>query len=272
MPDDSIYYDSYKEERDLVLEYNQVTLDDAGVVNILGMGIDSLTRAQAVVKVLNMIRDGGVHHIILMHPYKIVRFNANEDMKLIAARSAMKLPSGAGIRWASRMLGTPAKETIPPLSFIMDIVRISEIQNHTIFIIGGRPEVTEQAFFNIKKSFPKIRIVGRHGGYFNEERERSVIEAVRKSEARIVFVGLGFPHEDKWIHRIRNEFKNTVFIGIGGNIEIISGTVKKAPAWFMEKNLEWFYRIISRPWRVGRFVRVMWFYLRVLFKKVFKKK
>jgi len=56
---DSVYYDSWKEERDIVLEYNQVKLDDANIVNILGIGIDNVTRSQAVVKVMKMIATGG---------------------------------------------------------------------------------------------------------------------------------------------------------------------------------------------------------------------
>jgi N-acetylglucosaminyldiphosphoundecaprenol N-acetyl-beta-D-mannosaminyltransferase len=155
---------------------------------------------------------------------------------------------------------------------MMDIIRISEIKEYSIFLVGGKPEITERAFFNIKKSFPKIRIVGRHGGYFNPERERSVVEAMRKSEANIIFVGLGFPREDRWIAKIKGEFKNAVFIGIGGCIDVISGEVRKAPAFFIERGLEWFYRIITRPWRAGRLARVAFFFMMAVMKRLFSRK
>lgn len=272
MKDDNVYYDSYKEERDLVLEYNQVDLSDARITNVMGIGVDNITRQQAVVRVMEMIKTGGVYHIIPLNPYKIIRFKANADLRLIAGAADMRLPSGAGIQWAAKMLKTPIRERIDILSLIMDVVRISEIKEFSIFLVGGRPEITERAFFNIRKSFPKIRIVGRHGGYFSEDREKSVIEAMRKSEANIVFVGLGFPREDKWIHRIKNEFRNAVFISIGGSIDIISGEVKKAPAFFMERGLEWFYRIITKPWRIGRFMRVVFFFVSVIARRLFLKK
>jgi N-acetylglucosaminyldiphosphoundecaprenol N-acetyl-beta-D-mannosaminyltransferase len=272
MKDDNVYYDSYKEERDLVLEYNQVDLADVRITNIMGIGIDNLTRQQAVVRVMEMIRAGGVYHVISLNPYKIQRFKASADLRLICGAADMRLPAGAGIQWASRMLKTPVRERIDTLSLIMDIVRIAEIKEFSIFLVGGKPEITERAFFNIRKSFPKIRIVGRHGGYFSEDREKSVIEAMRKSEANIVFVGLGFPREDKWIHRIKGEFRNAVFISVSGSIDIISGEVKKAPAFFMERGLDWFYRIITKPWRIGRFMRTMLFFISVIFKKLFRKK
>ncbi|MBN2159257.1 MAG: WecB/TagA/CpsF family glycosyltransferase [Spirochaetes bacterium] len=272
MKDNTVYYDSYKEERDLILEYNQVDLNDAKITNIMGIGIDNMTRAQAVVRVMEMIKSGGVFHIITFNPYKIQRFKGNADLRLISGTADMHLASGGGIQWAGKVLKTPIRERIPTLSFIMDIVRIAEIKEFSIFLVGGKPEIVERAFFNIKKSFPKIRIVGRHGGYFNDEREKSVIEAMRKSEANIVFVGLGFPKEDRWIHKIRGEFKNAVFIGVGGCIDIISGEIKKAPAFFMGRGIDWFYRIISKPWRIGRFIRVLFFFISVIGRRIFSRK
>ena len=79
MVKDSVYYDSWKEERDIILEYNQVKLDDANVVNILGIGIDNVTRSQAVVKVMKMIETGGTHHVILLNP-KAQRYRSNTDL------------------------------------------------------------------------------------------------------------------------------------------------------------------------------------------------
>jgi N-acetylglucosaminyldiphosphoundecaprenol N-acetyl-beta-D-mannosaminyltransferase len=272
MKDQNVQYDSYKEERDLILEYNQVDLGDARITNIMGIGIDNITRAQAVVRVMEMIKSGGVYHIISLNPYKIQRLKSNADLRLISGAADMHIASGAGIQWAGRVLKTPVRERIPLLSFIMDLVRIAEIKEFSIFLVGGKPEIVERAFFNIRKSFPKIRIVGRHGGYFNDEREKSVIEAMRKSEANIVFVGLGFPKEDKWIHDIKGEFKNAVFISVGGSIDIISGEIRKAPAFFMERGLEWFYRIISKPWRVGRLFRVTMFVLMAVAKRIFSKR
>ncbi len=272
MKEHDVYYDSYKEERDLILEYNQVDLSDARITNILGIGIDNITRAQAVVRVMDMIKSGGVFHVISFNPYKIQRFKGNADLRVVTGGADMRLAAGAGLQWAGSVLRTPITERIPTLSFMMDIIRISEIKEYSIFLVGGKPEIVERAFFNIKKSFPKIRIVGRHGGYFNTDRERSVIEAMRKSEANIIFVGLGFPREDRWIARIKGEFKNAVFISIGGCLDVISGEMRKAPAFFIERGMEWFYRIITRPWRLGRLMRVVLFFIMAVGKRIFSKK
>ena len=270
MYEDAVY-DSWREDRDFILEYSQVSLDDANVVNILGMGVDNLSRKQAVVKVMRLIEKGGVHHVFTLNPYKIQRIKSNLDLNIIYNKASMHLASGSGIKWAAKMCGSTIKERITILSFIMDLIRIAEIKEYPIFLVGGKPEIVEKAFFNIKKSFPKIRIVGRHSGYFNEAREKSVVEAMRKSDANIIFVGLGFPKEDMWIYKIKKEFKHGVFISVGGSIDVISGETKKAPDFFIERGLDWFYRIITRPWRFGRLLTLMFFYLRLIFRRIFQK-
>jgi N-acetylglucosaminyldiphosphoundecaprenol N-acetyl-beta-D-mannosaminyltransferase len=268
---DEIYYDSWKENRDIILEYNQVKLDDAGIVNVLGLAVDNLTRDQSIVKVMNMIDNKIISHVIFLNPYKIQKIKFNSDLRLIYSKASMYLTNGAGIQWAAKMLGSIIKERIPILSFMMDLIRIAEIKEYTIFLVGGKPETVERAFSNIRKSFPKIRIVGRHGGYFSAAREEAIIEAIQKSEPDIIFVGLGFPKEDQWIYKLKGELKRGVIIGVGGSIDIISGVIKKAPPFFMTRGLDWFYRIITRPWRIGRLFMLAIFAINVIFKRFFKK-
>ncbi len=107
MPDDYHVYDSYKEERDLILEYNQVTLDDTSFVNILDMGIDNMTRQQAVYKVTKMIEEKAVHHVITLNPYKLHKIKSNSDLRLISDKANMHLASGAGLQWAAKMINNP---------------------------------------------------------------------------------------------------------------------------------------------------------------------
>ena len=98
MTDKSVYYDSYKEDRDIILEYNQINLKEVGVSNILGMGIDNLTCMHSVAKVVKMIEEGGVHHVINLNPYKLLRYRANRELKTIYNKSSLRFASGAGIQ------------------------------------------------------------------------------------------------------------------------------------------------------------------------------
>ena len=251
---------SFYEDRDYLLEYNQVALDNITPVDILGVKITNLSRTQATVVIMDMIEKGGTYHVLPLNPWKLEKTKSGQKNKTVFSTVDLMIAEGAGLQWAAKKLKTPLKERIPLLSLMMDLVRISELKEYTIFLIGGKPETTELAYKNIKRSFPNIRIVGRHGGFFDSEREKDVIEAIRKSEANIVFVGMGFPIEDRWIHKIRKEFRHTVFISVGGTLDVIAGK-RKSSTFMIERGLDWFYRIITRPWRFGRFLRTLKFFI-----------
>jgi N-acetylglucosaminyldiphosphoundecaprenol N-acetyl-beta-D-mannosaminyltransferase len=123
---------------------NQVKLDDVNVVNILGVGIDNVSRSQAVVKVMNMIKEGGVHHIVPMNPYKIMKIKSSSDLGVLINKTDMHIASGGGLLWASQKLKRPLKEQISLHSYMMDLVRISEINEYSIFIVVGKPEIGER--------------------------------------------------------------------------------------------------------------------------------
>ncbi|MGL4370020.1 MAG: WecB/TagA/CpsF family glycosyltransferase, partial [Spirochaetota bacterium] len=121
MNKNDVYYDSWKEDRDLILEYNGIDLNDAGVSNILGAGVDNVTRSQAIVKVMKMIEEGGVHHVIPVNPYKLIRYRGNNDLNAIYSKADLRIASGAGVMWASQKVGFPLRERVDLLSFLMEL-------------------------------------------------------------------------------------------------------------------------------------------------------
>jgi N-acetylglucosaminyldiphosphoundecaprenol N-acetyl-beta-D-mannosaminyltransferase len=140
-----------------------------------------------------------------------------------------------------------------------------------IFFLGGRPSVTEGSYFNLKKSFPEMKVVGRHTGYFDNNREKAVLQAIRKTSPKVLLVGLGYPKELEWIRRNQKQLENMVVIGVGGSFDIMSGKAKKAPDFFQNRGLTWLYRIITRPYRLLAWWRMFLFYLFTLFFHLFKK-
>jgi len=270
----SSFYDSNKEDRDVILEYNNIPLNEVKPYDICGVPVWNFTMAEAIAQITALIEKGGVYHFISLDPYKLYKIKTDKSLKFIkdsAEGEVKNFATGAGVLWASKTLGSPLPETIPFFSFLMELIRLAEAKEYPLFFMGSKNEIVEKAFNNLKKSFPNLKIIGRHGGYFLSQREEDIVEAMRKSEPKIVFVGLGFPREDKWIQRIKVCFKNTIFISIGGSLDVISGQMKKAPDFFINRNLAWFYRIIIRPWRIGRFLGVLFFFFLVLLTKFFQK-
>ncbi|MDH5656961.1 MAG: WecB/TagA/CpsF family glycosyltransferase, partial [Spirochaetia bacterium] len=186
-----------------------------------------------------------------------------------ADEARMVLPDGSGLLWASVKLQTSLKERIPMIAFLMDVIRLSVKKDFTIYLLGSKTEYLERVFMNLQKSFPGVRIIGRQSGYFNPSRESLIKESLRKSAPDLIFLGMGFPLQEKWIRENKEHLSRAVVIGVDGAFDVLSGKNKKGPDWAQTKGLIWFWRTISRPWLLFRFMRMISFYIIVLFKSVF---
>ena len=63
---------------------------------------------------------------------------------------------------------------------------------------------------------------------------------------------LGAPKQENWIFEHSKELNVNVCLGIGGTIDVIAGKAERAPEFYIKHNIEWLYRLIKQPSRIGR--------------------
>ena len=95
-----------------------------------------------------------------------------------------------------------------------------------------------------------LNIVYYHNGYFNNETE--IFEELNTKSAKLILVAMGAPKQEKFIYNAKKTLKPALMIGIGGSLDVWSGSIKRAPRIFQKLGLEWFYRTITQPSRIKR--------------------
>lgn len=150
------------------------------------------------------------------------------------------------------------------IAMIMDLVRLAAKKDLTIYLLGSRMENLERVFFNLQRSFPGVRIIGRQEGYFSKERETLVKESLRKSSPDIIFLGFGFPLQEIWMRDNWDYLSNAVVVGVDGAFDILSGRRKKAPDSIQLNGFTWLWRTLTRPFLLDRFFAMLGFYLMTL--------
>lgn len=264
---------SPKDERDLLLEYSKINVHNLTKVNLCGIEFDNVNIDEAVAAIKYFIdKKDHFHHILLLDPVKLIYFMPGKKFSYIAEKADMILAEGAGIAWASNTMNKPLKERIPAIGLMMDIFRMAEIKNYTIFLYGSKDEIIERVYFILTRHFPKIRIVGRHAGHLKPQRELMVKESIRKTSPDIIFIAKNFLEQEKWIEENAEYLGNSVVIGVNGSFDILSGRVKKAPDYFKTKGLIWLWRIFVKPWRIVRLVNLVHFFLLVIYNSFKNKK
>ena len=107
-------------------------------------------------------------------------------------------------------------------------------------------------------------MVGTHDGYFQKSGVESdaVVADINKSGAKLLFVCLGVPVQEQWAADNKAAFTAVrVCMCLGGSLDVYAGVAQRAPKFFVEHSLEWFYRLVKEPRRIGRMMKLPKFLL-----------
>ena len=170
------------------------------------------------------------------------------------------VPDGIGVIKAAKILGVPMKERVPGVELGEKMIEYSAKNGKRVYFLGGKPGVASLAAEKMSEKYPGLNVVGTGDGYFKKEGEESdaVVGKILESGAELLFVCLGVPVQEKWIFANKTRLSESVKVcmALGGSLDVYSGTVKRAPAFFCKTGLEWFYRLIKQPSRIGRMMKL----------------
>ena len=160
-------------------------------IDVLGVGFDDLTMAEAVAAGARLLTEEGCHYVVTPNP-EIVEVCRENPAAMRAVNGAdLVLPDGIGIIKGAAMLGTPLKEKTPGIEFAAGLMGEMAKEGKSLYLLGAKPGVAEQAAERLAAQYPGLKIAGTHDGYFKDD--APVAEAIRQSGADCVFVCLGPP-------------------------------------------------------------------------------
>lgn len=173
-------------------------------------------------------------------------------------RADVAIPDGFPV---SRLLHVPR---IPGVEFMEDLVRLAAKRGDTIGLIGGYGGLAVRALECLKATYPGLR------GWAIEPEGYSlqqIVQKIRKTNTRFVFVGLGAPKQEYFIARMARE-SQSIYMSVGGAFDMISGTIQRAPVPIRKVGLEWLWRLFQEPWRWKRQLALVKFAVLVIAEKV----
>lgn len=227
-------------------------------VKILGIPFDNVTKQEASDIAFNYVAAGKQAVVVTPNAEILQLCFENEAFKSILIGSEIILPDGEGVLWAAKKLGTPLLEKVAGVEFGEDIIQRAAKSGKTLFILGGKPGVAEKAAEKLSKRFPTLRIAGTANGYFARDGKENmhVIDKINKSGADILFVCLGAPAQELWVHKNRGSLSPLLIACLGGSIDIYAENGRRAPKIFIKLHAEWLYRLLCEPRRIGRMMRL----------------
>lgn len=237
-------------------------------VKILGIPVDKITEKEALKKIINFINEKKFHLIVTINSENATKALENNLFLDVIKKADLVIADGIGIIFASKIMGDRLPERIPGIDLSYKLLEISNLKGYKIALIGGKEGVAEKAKENLVKLFSKLNILITYNGYFDEEKEKTIIEKIQKLEPDILLVGMGSEKQEVWIWKNREKFKNIgVCIGVGGTLDIWAGQKKRAPKFIQKIGLEWFYRMIIEPKRIFRIIKIFIFLYKLFIER-----
>ena len=235
--------------------------------DILGVRFHNVDRAQAIERVLGFMQEEGEPRAVFTpNPEMVMRACDDSNFRDTLNRGHMVVADGIGVVIASRILGGGIRQRVAGCDLIQDIM--ASASHCRVFVLGAKPGVAELATLRLVREYPNIEIAGFAHGYFSNDEEAGVVAQVRASTPDLLLVGLGFPRQEFFIDRHLNALGAKVAVGCGGSIDVFAGEVRRAPKWVCSMGLEWLYRLVRQPSRIGRMLSLPMFVVRVVASKI----
>ena len=222
--------------------------------DILGVGFDNLTLEEAAQAAADLIEGEGFHYAVTPNPEFLRLAKKDGEFRAVLNGAGLVLPDGVGVTYAAKLLGCPLKGKVPGIDFAARLMAWMAGEGKRLFLLGAKPGVAEQAALNLLAAYPGLIVCGTHDGYFQDS--APVVDEIRASCADVVFVCLGAPKQEFWMAQYGPLTGAKLMVGLGGSLDVFAGVVERAPEGWQRLGLEWLYRLIKEPRRIGRMVKL----------------
>lgn len=222
--------------------------------DVLGVGFDNVTKAEAVERALELIDAREGRYVVTPNPEIVMLAKENPALKEALAGADIVLPDGAGIVKGAAILGRPMKEKVPGIDFACGVMARLAERGGSVYLFGAKPGVAETAAETLRTKFPGLVISGTSDGYFSDD--GPIIEKIKDAAPDFLLVCLGAPKQELWMAKMSGKLPVGLMVGLGGSLDVFAGTVKRAPEAWQKLDLEWLYRLLKEPRRIGRMMKL----------------
>lgn len=193
--------------------------------------------------------------IALLTVHSVMTGAFDRSYRAVLNGTDLSVTDGMPLVWALRSFGFRKQERVYGPDLMLALCRQAGQLSHSVFLYGGREEVLETLRRKLTMRFPGLEIVDTYAPPFRPltpEEDHDCVRRIVSSGARLVFVGIGTPKQDRWIAEHASQLPGVVMLGVGAAFDFHAGRVPQAPAWMQRRGLEWFFRLLMEPRRLWK--------------------
>lgn len=223
-------------------------------VPIAGVPISNVTMDEALRRIELMIRLRGCNYVVTPNVDHVIELQKNKTFQRAYRASALVVPDGVPLLWASKLLGRPLAEKVSGSDLFPRFCALAAEKGYRLFFFGGLPGAAERAAEILTQRYPGLKVVGTdcppYGFEKNEAQNWTAIRRIRESRAEVLIIGLGAPKSEIWLYRHLRACQVPAALSVGASFDFVAGMVRRAPRILQRVGLEWLWRLALEPRRL----------------------
>jgi N-acetylglucosaminyldiphosphoundecaprenol N-acetyl-beta-D-mannosaminyltransferase len=227
-------------------------------IKLFDLYFDTVTLQQAVRILITAAERGTKSLVVTPNVDHIVQLHKNQDLKDLYKTADFVYVDGMPLVWFSRLL--PRKYHLPErvngTNLMIQICAVAAKTGLSVAFLGGSEGAAKEAGSRLENQYPGLKVAGHfcppYGFEDDLEVNQKIIDLTHAWKPDFLFVGIGNPKQEKWIHSNWKELSFKIAMGVGSAIDLVAGQITRAPIWMQESGLEWLWRLMQEPRRLWR--------------------
>ena len=234
---------------------------------IFNVWLNSALKEEVLAYVKYRIKTGKKFCIVTPNPEIVLASTQDKKLELALNKADLALPDGVGLSIAGRFLGLKPLNVLPGRKVFQDLISLAEKNSWRVFLLGGEADVSGRAAGKLMKKYKKIEFEWADGPRINKSGlpdtqidsmiQKVCVEKINKFKPHLLFIALGPTKQEKWMINNLPHLNVGGAMTVGGTFNYIAGVSPVPPKWMEKAGLEWGWRLITEPWRIGRIVNAV---------------
>ena len=220
--------------------------------NIIKLKVDTGNYQSFIDRIIALGRRGDSHYVCVANVHMLIEGYRDTLFADAVNGADITTPDGMPLTWAMRMLYGVRQDRVAGMDLLPDLLYKSASEGIPVFFYGSTDPMLSKAKAVLQSKYPALNITGTYSPPFrplSSNEEDQVVEMINESKARLVFVILGCPKQEKWMAAMKGKI-NATMVGVGGALPVLLGMQQRAPRWMQKAGFEWLYRLKQEPKRL----------------------
>jgi N-acetylglucosaminyldiphosphoundecaprenol N-acetyl-beta-D-mannosaminyltransferase len=213
----------------------------------------SMTTYDDLIEVIANRPDDRATVVVVCNVHSVMSARRSPPLAAALSSAEVATPDGVPIVWGLRLTAHRDQDRVYGPELLRRAFATGDGWGH--YLYGSDPQTLATLRDRLAAEYPSARVVGSSSPPFRtptDEELAADISAIRASGADIVWVGLGMPKQELWMHQVRDQLPGVTLIGVGAAFDFVAGTKRQAPSWMQRVGLEWLFRLLQEPRRLWR--------------------